>query len=421
MINLYKDIPELIEACYRCLKTNEMIGVKWGKPYHFYRPALTKYSASQWLWDSGWHMVVWSYRHPENTIAELRSLLKFQQPSGFIPQIIFWDTGMFSRVMNNLFHIFSHKEYTDLTQMPMLAYSIRALWNATQDKELLREFVPKIVKYLEWWESRDHDKDGLVSIIHPWESGIDASPTYDPVFGLYRPSRYQIYSRFYKLYLKYRKLNWNEQAILQGEWFNVEDVGLCSVYADGWGVLALLAQEFDTKLATRCYQRNKIYQDAIIHKCWNDKRGQFVSFYHQDGEEKATFAETVQTLLPILLDDLPKDIQLQLVSKITDPEKFGLPYPIPSVAKSEVTFNPHKSRLLWRGPMWPSTTWLIMEGLLKHGFKKEAEAILDQWINMYLRYGIYEYYNPISGQGMGQKCLGMSTIIVDMLHRLKVV
>ena len=199
----------------------------------------------------------------------------------------------------------------------MLAYSVRALWNATQDKELLGEFVPRIVKYLEWWESRDHDKDGLVSIIHPWESGIDASPTYDPVFGLYRPTLYQIYSRFFKLYRIYRKLNWNEQVILRGEWFNVEDVGLCSVYADGWGVLVSLAQEFDSKLAARCQQRNKIYQDAIIRKCWNDKREQFVSYFHKDGEEKALFAETVQTLLPILLDDLPRDIQLRLVSMVS--------------------------------------------------------------------------------------------------------
>jgi glycogen debranching enzyme len=420
MMDLYRDIPELIEACYRCLKANETKGDKWGKLYHFYRPSLTKYSAAQWLWDSGWHMIVWSYRDPENTIGELRSLLKCQQPNGFIPEIIFWKVSKFSQVMRSLLHIYSQKEYTDLTQMPMLAYSIRALWNSTQDRDLLREFVPKIVRYLEWWESRDHDRDGLVSIIHPWESGIDASPSYDPVFGLYKPAWYELYYQFFKLIRIYRKLNWNEQAILEGEYFNVEDVGLCSVYADGWGVLASLAQEFDPKLADKCFQRHKIYQDAVIKNCWSPKRGQFVSYFHKDGREKELSAETVQTLLPILCDDLPKDIQLKLVSKIKNPEVFGLPYPIPSVAKSEVTFNPQESKLLWRGPTWPSTSWLIMEGLLKHGFKKEAEVILDRWIKMYLRYGIYEYYNPMSGQGLGQKYLGMSTIIVDMIYRLKV-
>lgn len=418
ILNSYRDIPELIEACYRCLEANEVIGERWGKRYHFYRPSLTKYSASQWLWDSGWHMVVWSHRQPQNAIAELRSLLQFQQANGFITQIIFWKSSRCLQIISKRFLRYSRKEYTPLTQIPMLAYSIRALWNATQERELLKEFVPKIVRYLEWWESRDHDKDGLVSIIHPWESGIDASPTYDPVFNLYNPKWYQVYSHFFNLCRIYRRFEWDERAILKGEWFNVEDVGLCSVYADGWGVLASLAQEFDSDLAARCQRRHKMYQDAIIHKCWDEERGQFISYFHQDGQEKALFTETVQTLLPILLDDLPEDIQLRLVSKIADPEKFGLPYPIPSVARSEVTFNPNKSRLLWRGPMWPSATWLVMEGLLKHGFKNQAKAILDSWVEMCLKQGIYEYYNPINGQGLGQKCLGMSTIIVDMLYRL---
>ena len=75
--------------------------------------------------------------------------------------------------------------------------------------------------------------------------------------------------------------------------------------------------------------------------------------------------------------------------------------------------------LLWRGPMWPATTWLVMEGLLKHGFKAEAAAILDKWSELYLQNGIWEYYNPLTGQGYGQPGLGMSTIIVDMLHRLR--
>lgn len=418
-MNIYPDISGLVEACYTCLQSHEVVGTAWGRDYHFYRPALTKYSASQWLWDSGWHMMVWSYRHPENAIADLRSLLQFQQPDGFIPEIIFWKPNRFSKRLLDLFFGYSHKEYTDLTQMPMLAYSLRAIWNATQDKDLLREFVPRIVKYLQWWQGRDHDNDGLVSIIHPWESGIDASPTYDPVFRLNKPKWHDLYPHFWRLHYVYRRLKWNQRAILEAERFNVEDVGVCSVYADGWGVLASLAQEFDAELALRCRQRHKRYQEAVIGKCWHNERQQFVSYFHQDGEEKVSSAETVQTLLPVLLDDLPEDIKQKLVSRIKDPEKFWLPYPVPSVARSEATFNPCESRLLWRGPMWPATTWLVMEGLLKHGFTKEAEAILDRWVEMYLKNGIWEYYNPLTGEGLGQKCLGMSTIIVDMLHRLK--
>jgi len=213
-------------------------------------------------------------------------------------------------------------------------------------------------------------------------------------------------------------VGWNQQTILQREWFNVEDVGLCSVYTDGWGILASLAEEFDRELAIRCRIQHLRYQEAIIRKCWDEERGQFVSYFHQNGVEIVSHTETVQTLLPILLDDLPLYVQQKLVAKIKDPEKFGLPYPVPTVARSEATFNPNESILLWRGPMWPSTTWLVMEGLLKHGFKGEAAAILDRWSDLYMRNGIWEYYNPLIGKGLGQKGLGMSTVIVDMLNRL---
>jgi glycogen debranching enzyme len=413
----YRNVHELIEGCYALLTSLEVSGTRWGKHYHTYRPALTKYGPYQWLWDSGWHMIAWSYRQPENAIADLRTLLLFQRQDGFIPEIIFWKQNRFLRKINCFVNGYSHEEFTDLTQMPMLAYSVRAIWQATHDKNLLQEFVPKIVKFLEWWRYRDHDNDGLISIIHPWESGIDASPIYDPVFHLSNPRPCNMYLNFWKLFRDYYKVGWNQQIILQKERFNVEDVGVCSVYADCWGVLASLAGEFDRELAMRCSEQHQRYQQAIIRKCWDEEREQFVSYFHQDGMEIASRAETIQTLLPLLLDDLPASIQQKLVTKIKDPEKFWLSYPVPSVARSESVFNPNESMLLWRGPMWPSTTWLVMEGLLKHGFKAEAATILERWIELYLQNGIWEYYNPLTGKGLGQKGLGMSTIIVDMLNR----
>jgi glycogen debranching enzyme len=413
----YSNITELVEGCFSALASLEMRGTEWRKPYHFYRPALTKYGPYQWLWDSGWHMIVWSHRRPENAIADLRTLLQFQQPDGFIPETIFWKQNSLLRRLVAWFNGYSQAEYTDLTQMPMLAYSVRAIWQATHEKNLLKEFVPAIAQYLEWWQRRDHDNDGLVSIIHPWESGMDASPTYDPVFHLSHPRPWDMYPRFWRLLRRHHKSGWNQQAILRGEWFNVEDVGVCSVYADGWGVVAALAAEFDSDLAARCRLQHRRYQEAVIRKCWDENRAQFVSYYHQNGAEIASRADTIQTLLPLLLDDLPEPIQQKLVAKIKDPGRFWLSYPVPTVARSEVAFNPHENRLLWRGPMWPGTTWLVMEGLLKHGFQAEAAAILGRWSDLYLQHGIWEYYNPLTGKGLGQPRLGMSTIIVDMLDR----
>ncbi len=435
----YKTTNDVIEACYLHLESNLLRGERWGLKYQFCKPSQTKYGPHQWLWDSGWHMIVWSHRKVENSIADLRSMLQFQQPNGFIPEMIFWGGKKGLEMFLNRIAGYSKKRftnkhtginyegvlYTDISQMPMLSYSIRAIWNATHNVELLKEFVPKLVRYQEWWHNeRDPDKDGLVSIVHPWESGLDASPIYDAPVGVfsYPVKRRRYYSNFIKLLILYKWIaRWNLEKILRKGWFNVEDIGVCSCYADSWGVLAKLAELFDKDLSAKCEKYNKFYCQKIVEKAWDDKRQQFLSFYHQKGVEKKSYNETIQSLFPLLLDYLPKDIQEVLVEKIRDPNKFGLPYPVPSTSKSDPAFDPLDSPLMWRGPSWGSTTWMVMEGLLRHGYKVEASHILDRWLEMYQKYGISEYHNPFTGEMEGQEGLGMATTIVDMLHRLNYV
>jgi len=418
---VYSSVEEIIEASYGYLESNEVSGERWGKSYHFYKPAQTKYGPFQWLWDSGWHMIVWSHRNVENAIKDLESMLEFQQPNGFIPEMIYWgERSKFARFMDR-FIGYSHEKYTDISQMPMLAYSLRAIYNATQDIELLETYVPRLVEYFHWWErERDPDGDGLISIIHPWESGIDASPLYDPVWGLENPGFWQLYPKFLKTLRYYKKkVKWDQEKILEKTIFNVEDVGVNSVYAAGWGELAKLARLFDPSLSSECAQKQQKFEQAILSKCWNPQRHQFISYYQTESAERPSNIQTIQSLFPLLLDSLPQKIEDALIEDLTNPEKFWLPYPVPSVPKNEPTFNPEESRLLWRGPTWPCTTWLVMEGLLKHDHLILAKKILDRWIEMYKKNGIYEYHHPINGKGEGEEGLGMSLTIVDMIHRIR--
>jgi hypothetical protein len=420
-MTIYQSPQEIIDACYTYLESHLVEGDRWGWHYRFYKPSNTKYGPYQWLWDSGWHMLVWSHRNVDYAIHDLRTMLRWQQPNGFIPEMIFWGPVTKLERLVRPFIGYSHTEYTDISQMPMLCFSIRAIWNATKNVELLREFVPKLVQYWQWWAmDRDPDEDGLISIIHPWESGIDASPLYDPAWGVKNPTYKQLYPQFLKTLYRYRrKLKWDQTKILAKGWFNFEDVGVNSVYAAGWSILGDLAQEFDGELAKLCYTQGQKFEQAIIKKCWDPAVGHFVSFYHHEDKEFKSTIETIQSLFPLLLRSLPQELLTAVVKNLEDPEKFWLPYPVPSTAKSEETFNPHQSRLLWRGPTWPCTTWFVMEGLLTHGRKDLAEKILDRWVEMYQKNGIWEYHNPLTGLGEGEEGLGMSTTIVDMLKRLR--
>ena len=83
-------VDEIINACYSYLESNLCEGENWGHRYHFYKPSAEKYSSDQWLWDSGAHMIVWSHRDVQNSVLDLRSMLRMQQANGRIPEEIFW-------------------------------------------------------------------------------------------------------------------------------------------------------------------------------------------------------------------------------------------------------------------------------------------------------------------------------------------
>ena len=83
-------IQGIVDTCYNFLESHLCEGSKWGFNYHFYKPANEKYSADQWLWDSGSHMIVWSHKNVTNSILDLRTMLYMQQSNGRIPEEIFW-------------------------------------------------------------------------------------------------------------------------------------------------------------------------------------------------------------------------------------------------------------------------------------------------------------------------------------------
>eukprot|EP00877_Chromochloris_zofingiensis_P005892 jgi/Chrzof1/1556/Cz10g12100.t1 len=430
----YNSVQSIIEDCYNYLQSHECIGSRWRLDYHFYRPSLQKYSPHQWLWDSGAHMIVWSHRNVSNSIADLRTMLQLQPPDGFIPEMIFWgleDMPWWKRQLDA--GLYSNKRHTDITQMPNLPFALRAIWNKTQDVQLLQEFTPALVRYFDWWAAtRDVDGNGLVAIIHGWESGIDASPAYDAAYGITdpHPSSRNIYPRFIKLLLSYKLMyEWNVDTILArrsapwsllDNWFVVFDVGLNSVYAAGWGVLAELADRFNTSLAAHCRSRQAVVEQAIIKHCWDDKLQRFLTLYKdRQGATHKSPVETTQSLFPLLLKSLPQSLADSLVHhQLLNTTKFWSKYPIPSTAMDATQYEPGASRLMWRGPVWPMLNWIIMEGLVNHGYTQTASDLLDRWTQLYQASGVWEQYNPETGAAFGTEGLGMSTLIVDWLYRL---
>ena len=198
---------DVIQLCYNALEAHLCEGTKWGLPFRFYRPSLQKYSPDQWLWDSGAHMIVWSHRNATNAVLDMRTMLQMQQPDGFVPEEIFW--GPRTQQEDDKIRIqYSNSKFSDITQMPVLPFSLRAIFAASGDASVVQEFLPKLVRYFQGWRNTRDSGDGLVSIIHNWESGLDASPAYDEMFHVNvtrvdKRSFWEMYPKFVELAISY--------------------------------------------------------------------------------------------------------------------------------------------------------------------------------------------------------------------------
>lgn len=97
-------------------------------------------------------------------------MLQMQREDGFIPEEIFWsDKDNKDNIKTKL--MYSSAQYSDITQMPVLPYSLRSIYDASGDTTHIQEFLPALVRYFQWWRATRDDGDGLVAAIHNWETG----------------------------------------------------------------------------------------------------------------------------------------------------------------------------------------------------------------------------------------------------------
>jgi hypothetical protein len=54
---------------------------------------------------------------------------------------------------------------------------------------------------------------------------------------------------------------------------------------------------------------------------------------------------------------------------------------------------------------------------MRFGYEAETAHLLDRTVELIRRSGFREYFNPITGQGMGARNFGVTTIAIDCIAR----
>lgn len=404
-----------------------------GGTYAFSVPSTSSYPF-QWFWDSCFHAIVWARTDSDRAEQELRALLSAQRENGFLPHIIFWDRTKVSRWPFQyqyqeskgwwFFLPFVAKPGTsEHIQPPVLAQAVDAVWRHGKSKKFLESVLPAVTKYYRWWlKVRDPDHDGLLSIVSQFESGLDASPAYDTLLGVSkRTNSAGFLVRSFRVPLLNKLLtNYHQTLLMHWGVFHVEDVLVNSIFALNAGILARLHDELGN--ATEAVFWKTIagnVRDALIAKCWDERRG---AFFNLNGrrEERSTVL-TVASLMPLILPDLPREYVETLVGRhLTNPKEFWLPYPVPSVAANEPMFSAdsqlpwHLKHFHWRGSTWMNTNWYLVHALRQHGYGVFADDLADRSRALVEQSGFREYYNPYTGKGLSAKNFGWSTLVADL-------
>ncbi len=414
---------EIREAVRKILLANlhEGFSEHFDTPYCYMQPSPTTYPY-QYFWDTCLHVfILTALEEHELAKRNMRSLFAMQDDDGFVGHMLFWSrarpakwTDIFqSRPSRELFR----PHMSALIQPPLVAQTIQRIYAGTEDRAFLKEMLPKLKKYFDWLgKHRDLDGDGLISIITPFESGMDWKPTFDQVVGFpHGVANRRLFWRVVGTDARNFMHRYDLETLARKRYFLVKEVGFNTIYAQNLKALSQLCEELDDDDAQRYADLSSTVITSMIETMYDEDEAAFYDVDASPGEKIRVLTPTI--FFPLVIRDLPAPITAALIDRhISRKNEFDTEYPIPSVAKNDPSFNPYESEYLWRGPTWIFYNWFVYQCLFYQGFHDEAKMLEDTMRKLIQQSGFREYYNPFTGEGYGAENFTWSGLVVDMLN-----
>jgi hypothetical protein len=384
------DAATIHARCEGVLRQNWREGTHEGAPFAYTCPSPGHYPW-QWYWDSCFTAIVWRRFEPERARLELSSLLAAQRDDGFIGHTIFWNTPLDGarRLTYNV--LAPDAPMTASIQPPALAWA----WRISVGDPAA---VPAIVRHYDWLaEHRDLDGDGLIWIVQPDESGLDASSQFDAIWG----GRAHGLPGFVLLVRRNRQLGFDLRQI-----------------ADQGGPVCCEVMTNVIYNLSRIALGRPSLTAAIVDRMYDRQTGLFSPLARPVAAHKP--AVTWTALAPLALPDLPEPIGRRLVEEhLLNPERFWLGVPPPSVSAADPSFSLDDTGLLgvkryWRGPTWINSAWLVWLGLVRLGYPEQALELAQRVAAAVVSQGLREYYDPYTGRGMGAVDFAWSALVLEL-------
>ncbi|MDQ0748319.1 hypothetical protein QF034_002550 [Streptomyces africanus] len=398
----------------------------------------------QWSWDSAFIAIGLRHLSPLRAQTELETLLAAQWADGRIPHIVFnpsvpldayfpspdfWRSSTAGHAAGAPRTV----QTSGIVQPPVHALAAWLVHLADPGLSRARGFLTRVYPRLAAWHRyllhrRDLGGGGLVSVVHPWEQGMDNSPCWDRPLSRVTPAPARSfrradlahgspedrptdldYGRYVRLAADYRDRGYADGP---GD-FAVEDPAFNALLIASEYALARIARELGAAASAR-QDRAERLTAALVERLWEPSAGMFLCRDVRAGE--LIPERGVSGLVPLLLPALPRDLTTTLVRTLSGPH-FGLGGTtrlVPSYDLLGEAFDPHR---YWRGPAWFNTSWLLERGLRLHGERGRADALRRGILHTAGSSDFAEYVDPYTAQACGATGFGWTAALtLDLLH-----
>lgn len=390
----------------------------------------------QWSWDAALISIGLAHIDLDRAVAEMRHLFKGQWRNGMIPHIqynpdvadeaYFPDAGRWASQASSP-DAPEDVATSGIAQPPIHAIAIRQLCdlaNEDQAKEIAREFYRPLREWHRYLaHARDPENSGLITIVHPWESGMDNSPRWDAALARIEVPEGDLppYTRRDLAHVSdpsqrptdadYDRYLWIVEVLKRGQYrveahydqlpFRVKDVFFSAILVSANESLMQIATLADADL-----EDLDIIEEWILHgrrglaENWDDDRRR--CFDTDVITNEPIDVKTIAMLAPIMAGMVTPAVrmaskQIWYSDDMINAQSLRWPLP-PTTSATANEFNPTR---YWRGPVWPVINWLLWYAWDRIGEFDIAAELRKHSLEQIQTIGFYEYMNPITGEGLG--------------------
>lgn len=390
----------------------------------------------QGSWDTAFVSIGLAHLSLDRAVQEMRRLFRGQWKNGMLPHIVYsagvskgtyppgadhWD------VANTSSDAPDGVATSGIVQPPVHAITIRLICdraNPQQARAIAMEFYQPLLEWHRYLISvRDPEVSGLVTIVHPWESGMGNSPRWDRAMARVRvpEGEFPPFDRRnlahvadhgqYPADEDYDRLLWIVEVLKRGGYrvdelydelpFRVKDTFMSAMLVAANEALiriaALAGGDFD---------------DLTIIESWIDRgrRGLAEQWNPDEGlccdrdviNNSSIKTRTIATFAPLVAGDVTVETREALI-RIWGSQAFtghpdlrwALP---PSTSPYEPSFVPDR---FWRGSVWPVMNWLLWWAWRRIGEEGIAAALRESALDQIATAGFAACMEPFTGEALG--------------------